>query len=530
MVHSKLAQSFIRFRDDEQTRIRFKYSYIGAAFFCLAAHGFAYLNFAPSHDVLNYLTNLAGGWEIQLGRFVQVWYETIRGGYLTPWLGCILTILFSGLACFFISDLLEMKNRWVVAASAGLMVANATMTDLVYSFVYVSDAFALALLLSCSGALCIIRLKGWTGTCAGAVLIALGMGMYQSYVLVAAALILFDVMKHALTDRQLWHSQWRVWLRYMLSMMLVAALYFGLYRGLLSFHSIAVTSTLYNSPANLKTLSIADLLPYVKHAYSSFLAFFFGFRQVHFTLFHLGNWLLFGLGGLWTAVCVWKRKLPLFNICILLLGAMVFPGATQVMSILTKSHTTYFLTTHSLYLMYPGLLAILYGLRSAEETDVTIHRRSLPVRLAAGVACGLVLFYSCIFSNELYTFKQIQYDKTISHTTRMMDEINRLQGYEYEKTPVVILGSFTPTLHNISEPEGFHWLSGMGNAATTYPMVMQNFVHMLGENMNFHIDGSALYEQSRAHEEVKDMPSYPKPGYCRMIDGVAVVKLSPYFY
>ena len=532
MMHQRLSQAFVQYRDDAHTRMRLKYSYIGAAFFCLAAHGFAYLNFAPSHDMFNYLTNLAGGWEIQLGRFVQVWYEHIRGGYMTPWLGCILTILFSGLACFLISDLLGIRNRWAVAASAGLMVANATMTDAVYSFVYISDAFGLALLCSCAGAFCVIRWKHWASALVGAALIMLGMGMYQGYVLVGAALILFDVMKHALTERHLWKRQWKNYLRYIACMALTAVLYFVVYRGMLSLHGIKVTSTLYNSPGNLKTLSLIELLPYVKHAYSSFAAFFFGFRQTSFTMFHLANWLLFGLAGLWALRCIWKNRLPVFNILILLVGAAVFPGATQVMSILTKSHTTYFLTAHALYLMYPGLIAILCGLshEDGEERQVQVYEKSFLMRCAAWIACVMLLFSSCLFSNELYTFKQIQYDKTLSHMTRVLDEINHTAGYEYGQTPVVMLGSLGDALSNLPEPEGYRWLSGMARASVTYPMVQANLVRMLSGGLYPAIDGDSLYVQYAPREDVAAMPCYPQPGYCQMIDDVLVVKITPYYY
>lgn len=524
MMLQRLSQAFTRYRDDARTRLRLKYAYIGAAFFCLVAHGFAYLNFAPNHDTFNYLTSLAGNWEVQLGRFVQLWYARLRGGYLMPWLGCILTILFVGLSCFFICDVLDMKNRWFIAASAGLMVANATMTDAVYSFVYISDAFALALLLSCAGAFCVIRWKHWAGVVLGAVLMMLGMGMYQSYVLVGAALLLLDVMKQAVTDRQLWKNHWRQWARYVLCMALTAALYFTAYRIMLSIRHVTVTSTLYNSPGNLKTLSITELLPYVKHAYSSFAAFFFGFRQKSLTLFHLANWLLFGLAGLRVVVCIFKRKLPVFNTLVLALGAAVFPGATQVMSILTKSHTTYFLTTHALYLMYPGLIALLCGLPCEEE------RQNFLLRFGTGLACVMLLFSSCRFSNELYTFRQIQYDKTSSHLTRVLYEINHTPGYEHGQTPVVMLGSLGDALNNIEEPEGYRWLSGMEHASVTYPMVQRSMIRMLGEGMNVAIDGDALYTEYAAREDIQSMPCYPQMGYCQMIDGVLVVRMTPYYY
>lgn len=495
-------------------------------FFCLVAHGFAYFNFAPSHDVLNYLSHLGGSWEIGLGRFFQPLYDMLRGGYVMPWLTGILTMLFGGIACFLISDLMNIKNRWLVFFSAGAVVANASMTEVNYSFVYLTDVFTLALLFACAGAFALVRVRGAAGIALGCVFFTLAMGIYQSYIMAGVILLVFDAMKHALHDRSLWKSQWKQWGRYVLCVVCTAVVYFGVFRLLLLCTGIPTANT-YNSPDNLTNMTAATLLQYVKHAYSSFLSFFFGYRQTPFSLFYLANMLLFGLAGVLLMGHLIREKLPVFNWFILLIGAAAVPAFGQFMSILTLSSQTYFLASHPLFLLYPGLIALIGSLNGGmKKASLPSFERRFSIRVLALFTCGM-LIYNCVrFSNEMYMFRQIQYDKTVSHVTRIMDDLHEVPGYQHGETEVVFFGSLAHTLNNIEQPEGYRWLTGMGGAATTYSMIMQNFIYMMGERPNIQIDSSATYKAYSLRDDIDLMPCYPTSGYCAMVDGVVVVRLS----
>jgi len=488
------------------SRMRLMYSLIGAAVLGLAAHGFVYLNYMPAHDMLNYIDYFAGGWEFSLGRFTQPLYGILRGSYTMPWLSGLLTMLFCGLASFLVCDLLDIENRWLILCSAGFLIANATMTEIGACFLYVSDAFALALLLSCAGAYVLIRMKGVLSVLLSCALMVLAMGMYQSYILPAVALLLFYAMKRALSQRSLWTSEWRSWFRWIIALALTAVVYFGVYVLILRAKGMSAPDQ-YNSPARLATFSIAEILGLVKNAYSSFAAFFFGLSQNGFTLFYACNLLLAAAVCAGLVRCIIRRKLPLFNLCVLGIGMIVFPALAQTMSILARNQITYFLTAHTLFLMYPGAISF------AREKRAQLGALALSI---------LLLFSSIKYSNELYTLQKVHYDKALSHVTRVMDRMDLTEGYVPGQTPVAAVGVFSHAMNDLNRPEAYRWTEGTARSAVTYTMTFGSFVRMLGAPI--HLLNDEEIGAYAAMEEVQKMPAYPAGGCCRMIGDVLVVK------
>lgn len=501
---------------NRETKMRLWYAWVGFAVFCLAAHGYAYFNFMPRHDMFNYLDRFAGGLEITTGRFFQVMYGKLwRGTFTMPWMHGMLTMIYGGLAAFLVCEVLEVKNRWAVLFSAGLLAANASMTDITLSFIYILDAYVLGMLLAVAGAFVVIRRPNVWGVLAGGLLMSLGMGIYQSQMLFGPMLMVIHAMRQSVRERSLWKAEWRRWLCYVAALAVTAALYYAFYALFLNLWGLSAAET-YNTPANMGRYSIAGLLSYVKHAYSSFAAFFFGYNQGYLSLFYLGNIVLFGavgIGLLWRIV---RRKLPVFNVLVLAAGAVLFPLGAQVMSVLLYSETTAFMVSHSLFLMYPAALKLLDGL--ADLDGRMFARRALCA------LCAVLLFASARFSNEVYAFQSIQYEKTISQATRIMDEIDRTPGYE-DDTEIVCVGTLYYNLENMNQPEAFRWMREFnGMAATTYTQTFRQCMYMLGEWKNVLIDNPKRLDEFAAMEEVQQMPCYPKPGYCQMVGDSLVVK------
>lgn len=504
----------LSFRKDPQTaRMRLIYSLLGAAVLGLIAHGFAYLNYVPVHDMLNYVDHYAGEWEISLGRFAQPLYAMLRGRYTMPWLGGMLTILFIGLSAFLVSDLLEIKNRWLVLCSAGFLIANATMTEASACFLYISDALGLAMLLACIGAYALVRMRGVVSVVIACATFTSSMGLYQSYILVAVVLLLFCAMRAALTEHRLWKSQWRNWTRWLIALALTAAVYFGLYL-LLQKHELSM-SKMYNSPAQLASFTLAELMQLARHAYSSFVAFFLGLHQNEYTAFYACNLILMVCTILTLAWHVIRNRLPLLNVLVLVVGVLAFPGLALGMSILSRQQLIYFLTSHALFLMYPAMLALLSDMRGPKALS---RSRMLPVAL-----CVCLLFSSVRYSNELYTLQKVHYDKALSHVTRVMDRMEQVEGYVPGETPVVSVGYLSHAMTDLYRPEAYRWTKGVARSALTYLNSFGNFARMLGDPIVFDGD-EGVSARYAAMEAVQQMPVYPAAGCCQMIDGVMVVR------
>lgn len=517
---------------DSTVQMRMKYAFWGTLLFCMAAHAYVFLNFFPRHDTLNYVDWFAGVWEIQLGRFTQPLYKMLmRGSYLIPWLQGILTVLYGTAGAFCVCEILDLRSRWLVLCASGLLVANAAVTDVTHAFLYMVDANALAMALACLGALIIIRRPNLRGCLPAAVCFVCSAGIYQSQVLFGGLLLIMHAMKQALHEKQLWKAESRRWLWFVITVALSGALYLGYMKLTLTLCGLDWGSS-YNSPGALAAISLSELMTAVKSACAGFAAFFFGLWQPEMTMFTLANIALFALAAGMAVMYVWQQRLPLLNVLVLAVGTLGFPVLAQVMGILLLSQSIVFMTSHALFLMYPGLLAMVSSLsigKGEEQRALPLYERSSRLRVFTLVLCGCLLFASVRFSNEIYTFLQVQYDKTLTHVTRIMDEIDETPGYEYNETEIICIGTLNYALDNLRQPEAYRWLRGTGGtAATTYPLTFRSFVHMMGEKMNLSLD-QEYADKLKKTPEVESMPYYPRKGYCQMVGDQLVVKLSPWW-
>ena len=514
----------------ERSMMRLRYSLLGAFVFCMAAHAFAYFNFAPIHDGVNYVSSFAGIWEVSLGRFMQPTYGKLHGEYTMPWFSGMLSMLYIGIAAFLVNDLFEVDNRWLALLTAGFLSANATMTCMTMVFPYVSDALAMALLLACAGAYAVIRMPNPVGMLLAGGCFAAAMGLYQSYALVGGLLLVLYAMLQAVSDRKVFAHQARSWLYYAGAVVLTAVLYGAAFRLLLIHYQAEVAPvTSYNSPARLASLDWRSFPEQIRKAYESFAGYFFGEHGVRLTPIQQGDIGLFALSGVLFVAYAVKERLPVPNVLLIAAGALLFPGAALAVSILTQDEKIYFLTAHALFLMYPALLSMLERLRfSAKDgQSIRLFARSRVLRACVFVLCGCILFGNIRYSNEMYTYRSAQYDKTISFITRLMERIDSVPEYERNETEVVLVGYTSAGLSNLKAPKGWEWMGGLYITSITYPQVLRSFAHMMGEQMNISLDDSEEMRYA-SMEAVKAMPCFPSPECCRMIDGKLVVKLTEY--
>lgn len=511
---------------NEKALMRLRYSLLGVFVFCMAAHAFAFFNFAPVHDAVNYVSHFAGQWEVSLGRFLQPLYGRLRGEYTMPWFSGVLCMLYMGLASFLVSDLFELDNPWLVVISAGFLSANATMTNLIMSYSYVTDAFALALLLACAGAFAVIRLPNLIGVLLGSGCFAASMGIYQCYALFGGLLLVAYAMIQAAGDRRVFVSQAKAWMHYVLMVALTVIVYVVLCRLFLHRYGTEIASeSTYNSPARLASMSLAELLPFIRAAYENFVEYFFAVSSGELVLMKMGNAALFTLAGLLFFVYVIREKVPAANLMLIVLGVLIFPGTAQAASILAQNRITYFLTAHALFVMYPVVLAVLSRLRFSAKDGKKIcpftHSRAF--RACVYILCGCILFGNVRFSNEMYTFRTVQYSKTSAYVIRLMDRIESVPGYERNETEVVFTGYLSGGLSSLEAPEGWKWIDAIN--PITYLQVLSSYIYMTGEQMNIPLDYSDLPDYA-SMEEVQAMPAFPELGCCRMIDGRVLVKLT----
>jgi len=172
----------------------------------LAAHGFAFTNLFPNHD--STVLVFDAQWTMYvLGRWAQnLYFALIRGKVAAPWLIGVFSIFYVALAGLCIAQALHLR-RSAAALLTVLLASCASVTAMMATYTYETDAYLLAMLLACAGVLCLEKGRPVTGFCAAAILFCGSLALYQAYIQFAAGLFLLILVRQALED-----TPWRAWL------------------------------------------------------------------------------------------------------------------------------------------------------------------------------------------------------------------------------------------------------------------------------------------------------------------------------
>lgn len=506
----------------EDTKKRLLWALIGSAIFCLAAHGYAFFSYAPLHDAVNYVDYHSGAWEVSLGRYMEPLYGAIRGRFMMPWFSGMLIMVYIGVAAFFVSELLDIHDKWLIMIMAGFLSVNATLTDAILEYSSFADMYALALMLVSAGTYFIVRLPNILGTGLGIACYLGSLGLYQSYIFIGVQLLLQVVFHQALKERRLIKRCFRSWLRLAAVMAITLAAYAYLYKRVMRLYGIMSIPGSYNSPAALLRMDPEAVLGSVRVAYVSFGWYFYGIGEASLSAFNVLSLMMTAAAGTMLVMYIIRRRLPLLNIAIIAAVIVSFPLFAQVTSILTLSYPIYFVAAPGMSLLFPFLLELIVS-PSLEGDRAFLHRKA--VRMAVYTLCGALLFVSVRISNGLYTYQRVQYDKTHSYLTRLMERIDTSEGYIPGETEVVFVGWLSSDLINVNPPEHTEWMSGMNRSGVTYTQIFDSYFRLLGEEVNVLWDYSDLPDYAEM-EEVRAMPAYPKAGCTRVIDDRLIVKLA----
>lgn len=499
----------------KENKIRVQYSLLGTVLFFMAANAFACLNLYPQHDALNYMFFFAGNWEIQLGRFLLPVYGMLRGSILVPWLIGLLSMIFLAGTVYLVTDLLEIHKPVYIVLTAGFLSANLFFTEVLGAFPYVADAFVLAVLLACLGVYLAVKKRTLWGRCLSALCFFLSFGLYQAFVTVALVLYIAVICREAELGKRLKKEDWIRWILYVLPLAAGAVIYMAIFK--FSLHVLGLGEVqYYDSISSLSSLDIPGTLIRALNYYRYYPYIFFERQCVTGNATKLANLVLFGAAALLAGRSVLRKKERFWNHVVVVLGVLALPIASLLTDILMGGRSITYRTAFAVYLIYPILLCIL-------SSKMETLRRW--VRYLLFFCCGVVLYQNILYSNGAYATQKILYDRAMVDVGRILSDLGEEEEYVIDETKVVVIGEFSSNEHLADTGFDSHVMDGFGKNAITYTQTFESFIHVLGEDIELEEDPEVL-EAYRTLEEVEQMPSFPQSGYCRMIDGRMVIKLS----
>ena len=495
---------------------RMKYIGWWTLFFGLVAYGYLFFNANFSHDSMISIYEESPDMMLSFGRFLRPVYRLLRGKFLLPAVNGFLLLVFLWLSTYFITDILKLQKKLTVVLTCGILVTNSTVSLTNATYLHDADAYGLCLLLAVLGVWAALRLR--RGELIAAVLYFLSLGIYQAYIQAAVYLLLILALVRLLRGEKV-SAVYGETFRHLLPMAASMVLYFLAANLTQKLTQVADAET-YNSVGSAVSLSLESILERGYHFLEALDMWFF-YPASHSRLVQLVvNLAMLALAAYFAISVAVSNKLSKGNVWGIVGMIAAIPFGMNF--IIPVSNIFHWIMVYSFNLSYVCVLAL------AEMREQTPGERkfSRAARaLCAALACVLI-YDSCLYSNEIALKKQLENDATLSTYTRIIDRMEQTEDYTPGKTPVAILGLLGSGPLNRYRPGLPHDGTGLWfNFSTTQPLSHQRYLdYYLGYPAQF-VTGAAL-EALKENEQVLQMHPFPAKDSVQMVDGVLVILLS----
>ena len=468
--------------------------------FSFLAYGYRFFSAGFGGDAA--LVSLSGqaAYQASLGRFLQPVYWLIRGSLVVPSVVGLFTTVFLFLTCWLIANLFGLNQTRDIALLSGLLVTHETLVVSGATYLPWMDVYALSLLFAVLGAY--LLMSGGRRAWLSPVFFFLSLGLYQSYLPCAAALMILALARQTLDGKRPGHVFARGCLA-CLSILAGLLLYALVLAGVLSLTGNNA-SFAYNGVGSLGSFDFSSIPRYLADTVLTPIRFLFipdsGAIPSHASSIS-----------------------PYLNWALLLPGLILLfmvPGCNFVQFIWQGVISG--LTIYA-YVFFD--VAVLLLASSALKTD------AFPARAAARGAqllLCLVILQNVPLSNQLCVKRDLELSSTLSAFTRILDQAEQTKGYVPGETPVVVVGMLPSSSVSMERP-GFESLADHQGVRYTYAAAYEGanawYLRMiLGSRVQF-VEDSVMRALSDS-PEAQAMPCFPSEGFCQMIDGMLYIRLS----
>lgn len=499
----------------------------------MIAHGYRYLNPVYSHDSLLNVFQNDELWQISLGRFFEPMAMAIRGALCPPWLiACIAMFLYS-LAIYIVVDMLDIDNKILIIATVAILICCDCITITNAAYLHCVDVFAAALFFACYG----IRLMNKQKCGAfllGSLSIAICLGLYQAYVDVAIVFALLLILKKLMNGKATIKEILAYGVYNGAFLLLGAVEYVLMWKLTQVFYGVGTTDS-YNGLAtvgNYEGYSIRKILIGV------YTAFFDYFRSIN--MFSANSVLGMPIEAVWLSLVrlfalitgiiilagVFRinqvKKNPIWNCCLQIVVLLLFPLAANFVYLISKGmeHVLMIFSFQFFYVF--AVMVVCEWMKLDEEKKIFRMAGKKIIPIAMVMAISIPVWCNIVYSNQIYLKEDLQQGATLSLMTRIVNDIEKTEGYKAGLTPVYIWGAIQDQQSYITMP-GFEGLVGLGvyDSPITYHDTQVAFLNYFMSYRVKVVSNADIFNQG-----VEEFPVYPADGSIQYVNGVLVVKLS----
>lgn len=500
---------------ERKVKAEWKLAFLTAFVVGMLVHLPVLLSDIPNHDGLASLyfdQNM-----ITSGR----WFLMIACGfssfYNVPWVIGLLGLFFLSVAAAAMTELLEVREKWAVAAVSGLLAVFPALAS-TFAYVFTLDGYMLALLLA---VLAVLFTKKYRyGFLPGGLCLAFSLGTYQGYLAFAMILSIYGILILFMgTERPL--KKLLKGLRYLYMGLIGVIVYDCMLQVLLRIQGKVLDT--YQGIAGLSADKPAggELPGIVAGMYRDFMSFTVKGNVFFHGGISLAALVLLGCGALALGIAVTVRKKWWKTAWFFVITAAVvfmLPLAANIILLVSPSVNYHLLMRYQWVLFPIGMIAFVgkYGRE--------FKWGAIP-QWAAFIAAFVLIFVYGVNDNIGYSNLQKRYEKTYAYCLRLLDRIEQTPGY-YRGIPIAMVGVVGDAEYPVTDitlpvTSGMSGLNGdvLVYTGENYRLFIQNY---LGATLNIlPVDAMA---KMYYNEEYMAMDSFPGEDSIRIIDGIMYIK------
>lgn len=462
--------------------------------------GFAAYGSGDGHGrwMLKYLANMAGSWSV-------------------PALNGMIAIVLLAIASCFIYETLELKTVTSAILIPAVMLTFPAVASML-TFMFTADMYGVAILLSCIGTWMLQKYR--YGIVPAVILFIISMGIYQSYICLAAGILVFVLVKDLFQEKDI-ITVFKKGCLFLASLIVSM----GTYVFITKF--IVGNLFSYRGIDKMGQIEVTQFPRLIARAYKRILEYF--------------------VIKPWSFMSDFGHKI---NICIILLIVILFFILIKDKYIYKDIKKTIFICI--LILLEPMALAAVYIMvPDAENYSLLMlfqyffiyivaisllelfMEKEQKVRCICGGLISIIILLVCydnyVLTNSAYFRMDIANKRILSFYERLYNRIEEQEGYQIGDA-IAILGDYWPEKNILSsygiDMERYEEMEGIA---------MENglFTSAVRENyLKIYLGIDAPYPGLRESREIMEkdifiqMPSYPAQESIKQIDGIWVVKIA----
>lgn len=481
----------------------------------------------PNWDDVNNVNGEGSG--AFLGRWFLKYIHPIGGSTSMPAVHGFLAILIISLTACMILKIMNLKSVTVSVLVPVLFVTFPSLACTM-TFMFMAHTSAIAIFMVCFAVFLLREYK--FGCIFSTILLICSMGIYQSYMSFAIALMLMGMIMDIFRDKPFIKvvKQGFVCVGTLLVSVVV-------YMRLCYVFYPAMATESYGGISEMGQIRIQEVPIMVGRCYKRFLEYFllkpFSFVTPTMHKMNIAICVLAVVLFVYIVVVrkIWKEKLSL-ALLIILCGFIPLAVAFVYFMAPTAPFSMLMLYAYVLiFVMVLGLLEVCFEYWNKTTFNIKWKKNLVQSVTLVTVAVVCISCHSSyLLTNKAYLRMEVSYERVTSYFNRILTRVEATEGFQNGE-PVALLGEFyyatnpAPVEMDAFYTENLREMSGVAleNGLITSG-VRDNFIKTY---VGFDV-GETTFEEKKAimlTSEFADMPVYPTEGCIKKIDGIWVVKL-----